>query len=106
MKKTDALDRSICPLCFRLYPSSLARSEWPMCADCSSEAIDMDVIPLRRYLADNSLRELTELRDSWAASDEFLPAYKAEKLKRISYVLELKRRLGPTRKRASRKKGP
>ena len=91
MKRSPGLDKSICPICFHFYPASLAREEYPFCPDCGSEAMDVSVIPLGEFLNKNSLEELAELRDKWAAATEFRETYKAAKLRRILRVIELKK---------------
>jgi hypothetical protein len=84
------LEQAICPLCYNLYPETLAHKKYPFCPDCGSEAIDVEVVPLRRYLAETSTASLIQWRDSWAAITGFRENYKAAKLERIERAMLLK----------------
>ncbi len=93
MATDPTFDRSICPLCFSLYPEDLARADWPVCPDCDSEAKAVQVVPLRGFLAETPLEALVDLRGRWAAATGFREAYHAAKLQRIDDAIALKRRL-------------
>ena len=84
-------DRHICPVCFALYRSSSVGDDWPMCPDCESEAISVEVEPLADFLARHSPAELQQIADEWHAATGYRESYKQTKLQRIEQVLELKR---------------
>ena len=98
-------DKALCPMCFRQYSAAQLRSEWPLCADCSGEAMDIGLESLRKWLAGTTARELVAIRRRWAAdAKSFLPAYHREKLLRIDRLIEAKKRLSAERTGKRRKR--
>jgi hypothetical protein len=83
-------ERYLCPACFTQYSSTQIQLEWPTCPDCYSEAIEIDVIPLEKFLADTSLAMLQEWLDSWASAKGFNPEYHARRRRQIEAVIALK----------------
>ena len=87
-------DQHICPVCFALYPSSSVGDDWPMCPDCESEAISVEVEPIADFLARHSPAELQQIADEWDAATDSRESYKQTKQKRIARAIELKRGAG------------
>lgn len=83
----------ICPVCFRRYSAMTIPKEYPLCPDCDSEAIGVEVVPLGDFLNETSLAQLEEISADWSASQEFLPDYKQTKQRRIDDLIARKRKL-------------
>jgi len=81
---------SVCPLCCEIIPAGTVSAEYPCCPDCSSEAIDIDVIPLAEFLEGKTVEDLRELLRRSEAAEGFLPAYKEIKSERIRQLISLK----------------
>ena len=90
-ENSQQLDECICPVCFSFHPGFRVRLECPTCPDCASEALTVDVILLKHFLAEATLDKLVEMRNEWALIEGFNETYKGEKLKRMSRVVELKK---------------
>ena len=91
MGKKPNFSRFLCPVCFRLYASNTVDREYPMCSDCGSEAMDIEVVPLKQYFSQTLLKELLEQETEWRAAKGFYDSYKQEKLKRMAQVIKLKK---------------
>lgn len=62
--------------------------------------MEIDVVPLRTYLADTSLDKLLEDREKWESVKGFRASYKAEKLRRILQIIELKKEFNSSNNKA------
>lgn len=94
-KPGPAPESFICPVCFRLYPKRSVDPDYPLCGDCGSEAMDIELIPLGRFLSESSLNELEQTQKKWNEATEFYESYKQEKAARISRVIRLKQNEEP-----------
>jgi hypothetical protein len=94
MKRGSTPDRLICSICFQSFHPSAVDAQRPSCPHCDSEAIDTEVIPLRRFLGETSLQDLVELERTWSEATGFYESYKQAKLKRIQRVVKLKKQFG------------
>jgi hypothetical protein len=63
---------------------------YPFCPDCSSEGIELQVVPLAEFLATTTAEGLDDLLMRWEAIDGFLSAFKDLKSRRIRHLLALK----------------
>jgi len=97
-------DKALCPVCFKEYGVSRLRRERPTCPECDSEAMEIDLVSKRKFLAKISLAEIQGLRDSWAKDTRFLPAYHSEKLARIEALCKAKKQLSASPRKAVVKK--
>ena len=81
---------TVCPICACIYPPRSVSSEYPFCPDCSSEGMDLEVIPLKIFLNSTSLSEFDEMLARWEAVDGFRPEYKQLKSDRLRHLRSLK----------------
>lgn len=81
---------TICPLCFERYGVREIITAYPMCPDCSSEAIDIEVEPYDSFMASKTYADLDEVLRRWEQVDGFLPAYKEAKTSRIRALRDKK----------------
>jgi hypothetical protein len=88
MARTD--EKSICPLCFNIWPIEYARKGYGECPDCGSEAIGVDLVPLNQFLKDETLESLRALLAKWDKATGFYESYKQAKRKRIEAVIRMK----------------
>ncbi|HEV8268987.1 MAG TPA: MmcQ/YjbR family DNA-binding protein [Thermoanaerobaculia bacterium] len=88
-------DKALCPVCFGEYPSTLLRKGplYRSCPDCSSEAMEIEVVSKAAFLEKTTLAELTDLRDRWKNEKGFLPEYHARKLRRLDAIVRAKKAL-------------
>lgn len=82
--------QTICPLCFEQYAPGEIVAEYPMCSDCSSEAMDIEVEALGTFLASKTYAELDDVLQRWERVEGFLPAYKDAKAGRIRALRDQK----------------
>jgi len=82
--------RTICPLCFEQYGAGEIVADYPMCPDCSSEAMDIEVEGFADFMAEKTYAELNDVLQRWESTDGFLPAYKDAKAARIRALRDQK----------------
>lgn len=82
--------RTICPLCFEQYEAGEIIAEYPMCPDCSSEAMDIEVEGLADFIASKTYADLDGVLRRWEQVEGFLPAYKEAKASRIRSLRDQK----------------
>lgn len=81
---------TICPLrLWRFEPGTIS-SDYPYCADCSSEGIDFEVVPLSVFMADKTPEDFDSMLARWESAEGFRPEYKALKSQRIRALKALK----------------
>ena len=83
---------AVCPVCFTTFPPGEISADYPTCPHCESEAIVVDVVPVERFLRENSLTELEGMLRSWNHTEGFYPEYKVQKASRIQLMIDRKRR--------------
>jgi hypothetical protein len=81
---------TVCPICACIFPPRSVSSEYPFCPDCSSEGMDLDVIPLKTFLESKGLPDFDEMLAHWEAADGFRPEYKQLKSDRLRHLRSLK----------------
>jgi hypothetical protein len=81
---------SVCSVCCDIFPPGTVSADYPFCPDCSSEGIELQVVPLADFLAATTAEGLNDLLMRWEAIDGFLPAFKDLKSQRIRHLLALK----------------
>ena len=96
-------DRAICPLCLVDHAiSQLGRR----CADCDSEAAEIELVSRAELLRRVPLEQWLDFRERWARETRFLPDYHAARLRRLDALVAMKRASGrepaPPRRRSSR----
>jgi hypothetical protein len=84
-------DRTLCPICFTIFPPRTLPADYPTCPHCESEAISVDTVPLETFLDETPLEKLEKLQRDWDAATGFYEAYKKEKAAKIAAVIRLKR---------------
>lgn len=77
---------TVCPACFTLFPIGEMPAAWPMCPDCSSEGMDLEVEPLDAFLESRTLEDIDQIAARWDAAEGFLPQYKTLKASNIAQV--------------------
>jgi len=88
MARTD--EKSICPVCFTIWPIEQARKGYGTCPDCDSEAIGIELVPLDQFLKDETVESLRELLAKWEKAEGFYESYKQAKSKRIEAVIKMR----------------
>lgn len=81
---------TICQLCFQQYGPGEIVADYPMCSDCSSEAMDIEVEALDTFMASKTYAELDEALKRWEQVEGFLPTYKLAKASRIRALRDQK----------------
>ena len=82
--------RTVCPVCFTIFPKGKIHADYPTCPHCDSEAIGVDVVPLDEFLAQTPLEELQRIASEWDAATGFYEAYKREKATKIAALIKRK----------------
>lgn len=81
----------ICPICFATYSSGQIIKERPTCPDCASEAIEMDVIPYDKFLADTPLADLEAILRRIEADTYLRESYRNLKADRVRQLIDKKK---------------
>ena len=81
---------TVCPLCMTIYPPRTFSTDYPICGDCASEAVDIDVEPLEAFLAKHTPEQFDDMLARWEAAEGFNPDYKKLKSDRIRHLKALK----------------
>ena len=79
---------TICPACLERYAAATFDSDYPYCPECSSEAMDFDVVPLGDFLNSVSARELNERLLKTRASAGLTPQFKQLLIERLTALIQ------------------
>jgi hypothetical protein len=82
-KKTKLTYPTICSLCFERYGPGEIAADYPMCPDCSSEAMEIEVENFASFMASKTYADLEDALQRWQQVEGFRPAYKEAKASRI-----------------------
>jgi hypothetical protein len=82
--------KTVCPLCACLFQPGSVSADFPFCPDCSSEAMDIEVLPLDGFLDSKSLADFDDMLARWEAADGFRSEYKQLKSDRLRHLRSLK----------------
>lgn len=81
--KNPIRDEMIFPLCLERFAPGSISSDYPYCADCSSEGIDLAVRPFAGFMAESTPEEFDSMLERWESVEGLRPEYKALKSQRI-----------------------
>jgi hypothetical protein len=83
-------DETICPGCLARYLPNTILVEYPFCPDCSSEAMDIDVVSYREFVDAHPLAEFEEMKRQWDVREGLVPKFKELVSKRINELIREK----------------
>lgn len=83
----------VCPVCFATHRRG------GTCGDCGSEAIEVDLVPMKDFLSGVTVAEMEDTAARWREATGFLETYKAAKQARIERLLKRRRALRPEPRR-------
>ena len=88
MSKTQMIpSKTICPCCLRQFEGHTIWKDWPICGDCDSEGMGIDVVPYVEFLRKSTLDGLHHRMAFYADSDDILPSYRELMMKRIEELM-------------------
>lgn len=78
----------VCEICFHTYPSSSVNPEWPTCPDCESEALSINLIPLRTYLESSDRQALEDIKTKIMSNTNLYEHYRKAVADRIEGLIK------------------
>ena len=84
------LFKTICPCCLRKFEPGMIWIDYPICSDCNSEGMELEVVPFIEFMEKNSAEDLLRRKLFYQDREQLLPAYRALLIQRIDDLIQEK----------------
>lgn len=88
MNSPNIIVATICPVCFARYPSNSVCADYPICSECESEAMEIELIPYEDFISRVSVSDLERIDAWWDAREDLLPNYKRTVLEQLAIIIQ------------------